>query len=139
MKFSSEPPPRPYFCGEIETSRLTFSSLKIKKFDRDQIFLIVGPSGFFRRTFNRYTKRPLQDSAIIFSTHGMGESAFYCAKQITVFPADFCTPQGGKSTDFSGGKCHLLYFVVVPQSLKLTAGEKIHDGSGAARIQPQFK
>ena len=22
--------------------------------------------------------------------------------------ADFCNPQGGKSTDFSGGKCHLL-------------------------------
>ena len=29
--------------------------------------------------FNRCTKRPLQDSAIIFSTPGMPESAFYCA------------------------------------------------------------
>ena len=27
------------------------------------------------------------------------------------------TPPGGKSTDFSAGKCHLLYFVVVPESL----------------------
>ena len=42
----------PIFCGEIETSRLKFSSLEIKNFeseirnfDRDQIFLIVGPSG----------------------------------------------------------------------------------------------
>ena len=32
-----------------------------------------------RGTLNRYTKRPLQDSAIIFSTPGIGESAFYCA------------------------------------------------------------
>ena len=32
-----------------------------------------------RGNFNRYTKRPLQDSAIIFSTPGMGGSAFYCA------------------------------------------------------------
>ena len=32
-----------------------------------------------RGNFNRYTKRPLQDSAIIFSTPGMGESAFCCA------------------------------------------------------------
>ena len=40
----------PIFCGEIETSRLKFSS-EIKNFDRDQKFrsgsnfLIVGPSG----------------------------------------------------------------------------------------------
>ena len=33
----------------------------------------------YRGNFNRYTKRPLQDSAIIFSTPGMGGSAFYCA------------------------------------------------------------
>ena len=32
-----------------------------------------------RGNFNRYTKRPLQDSAEFFSTPGMGESAFYCA------------------------------------------------------------
>ena len=40
----------PIFCGEIETSRLKFSSeikisIEIKNFDRDQFFLIVGPSG----------------------------------------------------------------------------------------------
>ena len=35
----------------------------------------------FRGTFNRYTKRPIQDSTTIFSTHGMGESAFYYANQ----------------------------------------------------------
>ena len=36
MKFSSQPPTAVlFFCGEIETSRLKFSSLKIKKFDRD--------------------------------------------------------------------------------------------------------
>ena len=31
-------------------------------------------------TLNRYTKRPLQDSATIFSTFGMGESAFLLRK-----------------------------------------------------------
>ena len=52
MKFSSEPPTAAlFFCGEIETSRLNFRarskiSSEIKNFDRDQIFLIVGPSGF---------------------------------------------------------------------------------------------
>ena len=38
-----------------------------------------GMEGQGRGTFNRYTKRPLQDSAIIFSNPGMGESAFYYA------------------------------------------------------------
>ena len=33
------------------------------------------------------------------------------------FLANVSNPQGGKSTDFSAGKCHLLYFVVVPESL----------------------
>ena len=45
----------------------------------------------------------------------MRESAF--TAQITGFPANVSNPQGGKSTDFSAGKCHLLYFVVVPESL----------------------
>ena len=46
MKISSEPPIAAlFFVGENETSRLRFSSLKIKDFDRDQIFLTVGPSG----------------------------------------------------------------------------------------------
>ena len=34
----------------------------------------------------------------------------------------FSNPQGGKSKDFSAGKCPLLYFVVVPESLKDNAG-----------------
>ena len=33
-----------------------------------------------RGTLNRYTKRPLQDSAIIFSTFGMGASVFLLRK-----------------------------------------------------------
>ena len=37
MKFSSEPPTAALFCGEVETSRLKFSS-EIKKFDRDWKF-----------------------------------------------------------------------------------------------------
>ena len=39
--------------------------------------------------------------------------------QITGFPQNVINPQGGKSTDFSAGKCHLLYFVVVPESLRV--------------------
>ena len=66
-----------------------------------------------RGSLNRYTKKTLQDSANIFSTPGMGKSAFYCANHRV---ANVSNPQGGKSTDFSAGKCHLLYFVVVPES-----------------------
>ena len=48
MKFSSEPPTAALlFCGEIETSRLKFSSLEIKNFDRDQKFR--SGSNFFDR------------------------------------------------------------------------------------------
>ena len=71
----------------------------------------------FRGNLNRYTKRPLQDSAIIFSTPGWGNLRF--TAQITGFPANVSNPQGGKSTDFSAGQCHLLYFVVVPESLNV--------------------
>ena len=39
----------------------------------------VASQARLRGNFNRYTKRPLQDSAIICSTPGMAESAFYCA------------------------------------------------------------
>ena len=47
MKFSSEPPAAAlFFCGEIETSRLKFSS-EIKNFDRDQKFR--SGSNFFDR------------------------------------------------------------------------------------------
>ena len=47
MKFSSEPPTAAlFFCGEIETSRLKFSS-EIKNFDRDQKFR--SGSNFFDR------------------------------------------------------------------------------------------
>ena len=35
-----------------------------------------------RGNFNRYTKRPLQDSAMIFSTPEMGKSAFHCANHM---------------------------------------------------------
>ena len=37
--------------------------------------------------------------------------------QITRFPEKFSNPQRGKSKDFSAGKCYLLYFVVVSESL----------------------
>ena len=50
LKFRASHPLRPYFCGEIETSRLKFQarsniSIEIENFERDQVFLIVGPSG----------------------------------------------------------------------------------------------
>ena len=61
------------------------------------------------RALNRYTKSPLQDSVIIFSTPGMGGNLRFTA-QIPEFSANVSSPQGGKSTDFSAGKCHLLYF-----------------------------
>ena len=65
----------------------------------------------FRGHLNRCTKRPPQDSVIILSTPGTGNLRF--TAQITGFPAYVSNPQGGKSTNFSAGKCHLLYFVVV--------------------------
>ena len=71
----------------------------------------------FRGNVNRYTKRPLQDSAIIFPFSDLGNLRF--TAQIAGFPANVSNPQGGKSTDFSAGKCHLLYFVVVPESLTI--------------------
>ena len=65
MKFLSEPPAAArFFCGEIETSRLKFSSLKIKNFDRDRKFRSrsnffdrLGPLG--GRPFPRMTPSPL--------------------------------------------------------------------------------
>ena len=45
-----------------------------------------------------------------------GEICFSTA-QIKEFPAKVSNPQGGKSTGFSTGNCHLLYFAVVPESL----------------------
>ena len=50
----------PILCGEVETSRLTFSS-EIKNFDRDWkfrarfTFLIVGPSGPYRIPVSKQT------------------------------------------------------------------------------------
>ena len=48
---------------------------------------------------------------------GTEKSAF--SAQITGFRDMLSTPQGGKSKHFSAGKCHLLYFVVVLESLKI--------------------
>ena len=65
---------------------------------------------------NRYTKRPLQDSAIIFSIFGLGVSAFYCANH-RVF-CKYQQPPGWKIHRFLRWKMpYLLYFVVVPESL----------------------
>ena len=63
----------PIFCGEIETSRLKFSSdikktsIEIENFDRDQIFLIVGHTKglscndtLHRRVLRRCLLRTLQ-------------------------------------------------------------------------------
>ena len=48
-KFRASHPPRPYFCGEFETSRLKFSSgikkFDIENFERDWIFWSLGPLG----------------------------------------------------------------------------------------------
>ena len=51
--------------------------------------------------------------------------------QITGFPANVSNRQGGNSTHFSAGKCHLLYFVVVPESLKI----KINSGETSLKLQ----
>ena len=69
-----------------------------------------------RGNLNRYTTRPLQDSAILFPLSGWGNLRF--TVQITGFPANVSNPRGGKSRDFSAGKCRdLRYFIVVPGSL----------------------
>ena len=68
-----------------------------------QMLLQELPSVFFNMTrgnLNRYTKRPLQDSAIIFPLLGWWNLHFMEDPQI--FPLE---------------KCHVLYFVVVPESL----------------------
>ena len=81
----------------------------------------------FRGNLDRYTKRPLQDSATIFPLPGWENLRF--AAQITGFPANVSNPPGGKSIDVSGGKCHLLYFVVVPESLIF-----LEHGDGVSRM-----
>ena len=47
----------------------------------------------------------------------LGWRNLHFTAQITGFPEIFSNPQRGKSKDFSAGKCHLLYFVVVSESL----------------------
>ena len=68
-----------------------------------------------RRTLNRYTKRPLQDSTIFSPVLRWRHRHF--TVQIRGFPDVFSNPQGGKSKAFAAGKCRLLYFVAVPESL----------------------
>ena len=46
----------------------------------------------------------------------------HCSAEITRFSVDSSNPQAAKSTDFSAGKCHLPYFVVVLESLKAKRG-----------------
>ena len=55
--------------------------------------------------------------------------------QVTGFPANVSNPQGGKSTDFSAGKCHLLYFVVVSGSLRRVPG---HSRSNSWNSETDF-
>ena len=55
----------PIFRGEIETSRVKFSSeiknsIEIENFDRDQAFLIVGPSGKNSRKNSRNTRKTVK-------------------------------------------------------------------------------
>ena len=64
----------------------------------------------YGRTLNRRTRRPLQDSAIIVSPPGMEEPAFSCENQKV--SSKFEQPT------FFHGKCLLLYFILVPLSLK---------------------
>ena len=52
---------------------MSAGNLDQKVYVHDVLFFL------FRGNFNRYTKRPLQDSAIICSTPWKGESASYCA------------------------------------------------------------
>ena len=61
---------------------------------RFRTFSHHSPNAIYRGTFNRYTKRPLQDSAIIFSTRGLGEPAFYCANHR--LSCEFLQPPGWK-------------------------------------------
>ena len=46
----------------------------------------------------------------------LGGAIFIFVAQITGFREKFSNPQGGKSKDFSAGKCHLLDFIVVLES-----------------------
>ena len=74
-----------------------------------------------RGTLNRYTKRPLQDSAIIFSTPGMGVSAFYCANHRV-----FC-----KYQQPPGWKTHRLFRWKMPF-------EVFRSGSGVSDLRRQI-
>ena len=69
-----------------------------------------------RRTLNH--ERPLQDSAILFSTPGMDGGIGILLGKSQGFLKFSATPRVENQTDFSAGKCHLLYFVVVPESLR---------------------
>ena len=69
-------------CGNLQHIRMlqmTPHFLNASVAEQNISTLAICNSHFTRRTLNRYTKRPLQDSAIFFSTPGMEESAFYCA------------------------------------------------------------
>ena len=105
--------------------RQNVGSMHVKRSDLKKTRTLLFPE--IRGTLNRCTrKRPLQDSAIIFFTLWQGN--LHCTAQVTEFPANFSNPQDGKSTDFSAGKCHLLYFVVVPESLT----DELEGHSGAS-------
>ena len=127
----------PVVVPEVETivcrespsaSTCTFSVMEEPHCKRVPVVVLPNQTAqafLHRGNFNRYTKRPLQDSAIIFSTPGMGESAFFCSNHRVSCKCS--NPQDGKSTDFSAGKCHLLYFVVVPESLITLHQQKFED------------
>ena len=69
-----------------------------------------------RRTLNRYTEKDHYRILQYFSPLPRWRHQRFTV-QITGFPEYFSKPQGAKTKDFAAGRSHLLYFVVVPESL----------------------
>ena len=84
---------RPLTYAEIKLRSFTWGGgFCAIEFDRNAAAMSAQVStDLSRGTFNRYTKRPLQDSAIIFSTGTMGN--LHITAQNTGFPANSATPR----------------------------------------------
>ena len=70
-----------------------------------------------RRALHRYTKRPLQDSAIFLQPLDAG--ILILLRKSQGFSVQISPTPRWKSKRSSAGKCLLPYFVVVPESLKV--------------------
>ena len=100
-----------------DKSKMTKNNCRMSTFEAEIIKNCMCLCMGFRRTFNRYTKRPLQDSAIISSSPGVGESAFHSANQGV----------SSKFQHFSGWKIHRLFRWKMPFAV-------FRSGSGVSEI-----